>query len=58
MDFSLTKEQKEYISEVRKFAVENLNGNDEKDFFSESMWKLTSDFGCWNNYRRRVRRYG
>ena len=45
MDFSLTKEQKEYISEVRKFSVENLNGNDEKDFFSESMWKLTSDFG-------------
>ena len=33
MDFSLTKEQKEYISEVRKFSVENLNGNDEKDFF-------------------------
>lgn len=40
MDFSLTKEQKEYISEVRKFAVENLNGNDEKDFFQNQCGNL------------------
>lgn len=45
MDFSLTNEQKEYIREVRKFAFENLNGNDKKESFSELMWKHTSDFG-------------
>lgn len=45
MDFSLTKEQKELRDEVINFALSNLNDSNEKQFFSEKLWRKVSEFG-------------
>lgn len=45
MDFTLTKEQKEYTEAVINFARQNLNDNDYLEKFSADMWKKVSDFG-------------
>jgi alkylation response protein AidB-like acyl-CoA dehydrogenase len=45
MDFSLTKEQKEYRQRIIDFARENLNDSRYYEEFSKDMWKKVSDFG-------------
>lgn len=45
MEFSLTKEQKEYRQEIINFAKEHLNNPDYLETYSEEMWKQVSDFG-------------
>ena len=45
MDFSVTKEQKEYRQEIIDFARENLNNSSYYEEFSMDMWKKVSDFG-------------
>ncbi len=45
MEFSLTKEQKEFRQEIIDFARENLNDSRYYEEFSMDMWKKVSDFG-------------
>lgn len=45
MDFSLTKEQKEYRQEIINFAREHLNHEQYAEKFSGEMWKKISEFG-------------
>lgn len=45
MDFSLSKEQKDYRKEIISFAKEYLNDKDSMDKFSYELWKQVSDFG-------------
>lgn len=45
MDFSITREQKEFRQEVIDFARENLNDSRYYEEFSMEMWKKVSDFG-------------
>ncbi len=45
MDFTLTKEQKEYRQEIIDFAREHLNDSRFYEEFSRDMWKKVSDFG-------------
>lgn len=45
MDFSITREQKEFRQEVIDFARENLNDSRYYEEFSMDMWKKVSDFG-------------
>ncbi|MBE5991815.1 MAG: acyl-CoA dehydrogenase [Paenibacillaceae bacterium] len=45
MDFSITREQKEFRQEVIDFARENLNDSRYYEEFSIEMWKKVSDFG-------------
>jgi alkylation response protein AidB-like acyl-CoA dehydrogenase len=44
MDFSVTKEQKEYRQRIIDFARENLNDCRFSEEFSMDMWKKVSDF--------------
>lgn len=45
MDFSFSKEQKEYRQEIINFAREHLNKEQYAESFSEEMWKKISEFG-------------
>lgn len=45
MDFSLTKEQKEYRQEIIAFAKEHLNHEEYLESFSRQMWEKTAEFG-------------
>lgn len=45
MDFSLTKEQKQFRREVIEFAKNNLNDEEYLEIFSDKMWKKVSEFG-------------
>ncbi|MBE5982849.1 MAG: acyl-CoA dehydrogenase [Paenibacillaceae bacterium] len=45
MDFTITREQKEFRQEVIDFARENLNDSRYYEEFSMEMWKKVSDFG-------------
>ena len=45
MDFSYSKEQKKYKSEIIRFARENLNKEETLEKFDSQMWKCVSDFG-------------
>jgi len=45
IDFSFTKEQNEYRSEVIRFSKEVLNIHPNENGFSRKMWKEVSDFG-------------
>ena len=45
MDFSLSKEQKEFRQEIIDFARDNLNEEARLEEFSHEMWKKVSDFG-------------
>ncbi|HAG13391.1 MAG TPA: acyl-CoA dehydrogenase [Ruminococcus sp.] len=45
MDFSYTKEQKEYRREIIRFAKEHLNKEESLEKFDPEMWKQVSDFG-------------
>lgn len=45
MEFSVTKEQKEYSQEVINFARENLNDSRFYEQFSMDMWKKVSELG-------------
>ncbi|PEA06975.1 acyl-CoA dehydrogenase [Bacillus cereus] len=45
MDFSVTKEQKEYCREIIDFAREHLNDSRLYEEFSMDMWKKVSEFG-------------
>lgn len=45
MDFSLTKEQKQYQSEITNFCKQTLNDETKLDCFSRDLWKEVSDFG-------------
>jgi len=45
MDFSLSKEQKEYRQEIIDFAKEHLNDDEYIEKFSPALWRKVSDFG-------------
>ncbi len=45
MDFSLSKEQKEYRQEIIDFAKEHLNDDEYMEKFSPELWRKVSDFG-------------
>lgn len=45
MDFSLSKEQKEYRKEIIHFAKENLNDSEYLEKYSKEMWEKVSEFG-------------
>lgn len=45
MDFSLTKEQKEYRKEIINFAKENLNDEEYLEKYSPVLWERICDFG-------------
>lgn len=45
MDFSYSKEQKEYKKEIIRFAREKLNDEEYLEKFSPEMWKSVSEFG-------------
>ncbi len=45
MDFTITKEQKQFKREIVEFAKNNLNDSDYLERFSPDMWKKISDFG-------------
>lgn len=45
MDFTITKEQKQFRREIIDFAKNNLNKEEFYETFSEEMWKSLSEFG-------------
>lgn len=45
MDFSVTKEQKEFRQEIIDFSRKNLNDSNYYEKFSMDMWKKVCDFG-------------
>lgn len=45
MDFSITKDQKEFRQEIIDFARENLNDAEYLEKYSEEMWKKVCDLG-------------
>jgi len=47
MDFTITKEQQEYIHEIKLFAQHNLNESKDMDCFSRELWKKIADMGLF-----------
>ena len=45
MDFSITKEQKEFKREIITFAKEYMNDEEYLEKYSETMWKKVAEFG-------------
>lgn len=45
MDFTITKEQKQFRREIVEFAKNNLNDSEYLEKYSPGMWKKISDFG-------------
>lgn len=45
MDFTISREQKQFRNEIVKFAQENLNDSEFLETYSSDMWKKISDFG-------------
>ncbi len=45
MDFSLTREQKQFRQDIIDFARQNLNDKESLETYSEEMWKSVCDFG-------------
>ena len=45
MDFTFTKEQKQYRSEIIRFAREHLNDPEYYERYSQAMWDKISEFG-------------
>lgn len=45
MDFNISKEQMEYVSEIKEFASNNLNGD--IDHFDKAVWKKIAETGLF-----------
>lgn len=45
MDFTITKEQKQWKREIVEFAKNNLNDSEYLETYSHEMWKRIADFG-------------
>lgn len=45
MDFSITKDQKEFRQEIIDFARDNLNDTEYLEKYSADMWKKVCDLG-------------
>lgn len=45
MDFTISKEQKQFVEAIVEFAKTNLNHKESMEKFSLDMWKKISDFG-------------
>ena len=45
MDFSINKEQKELVEEVKRFGQSVLNNTEDLDRFSHKLWEKIADFG-------------
>lgn len=45
MDFSITREQKEFVEEVKRFGSTILNNKEDLDKFSYDLWMKIADFG-------------